>query len=181
MACSVPHTYDQIKSMVDTQIEEDRGRQMAIMNLAREFNNACTTKDDLQKAYEECKDIPPEQRALIDNFLKIESDKDYEMHNDLFRKAAKLEKQIIDKIMLPRVPLSFQASAWSFSTLHFWKVPKNRFEVLKILENSLEVLKVLENKLESMKLHENYSSDGLVPLSIKKLHIQNNFLEVVKE
>ncbi|GJR89229.1 hypothetical protein Tco_0213240 [Tanacetum coccineum] len=94
----VPHTYDQIKSMVEKQIEEDRGRQMAIMNLAHEFDNAYTAKDDLRKAYEECKDIPLEQRTLIDSFLKIESDKDYEMHNALFRMAAKLEKRIIYKI-----------------------------------------------------------------------------------
>ncbi|GJU91186.1 hypothetical protein Tco_1303609 [Tanacetum coccineum] len=83
--------------MVEKQIEEDRGRQMAIMNLAREFDNGCTAKDELRKAYEECRDIPLEQRALIEIFLKIESDKDNEMHNALFRKAGTLEKQIIDK------------------------------------------------------------------------------------
>nr|GEU52279.1 transposase, MuDR, MULE transposase domain protein [Tanacetum cinerariifolium] len=97
MVYSVPHTFDQIKSMVEKQIKEDRDRQMAITNLAHEFDNACTAKDELRKAYEECRDIPLEQRALIENFLKIESDKDYKMHNALFRKAEKLEKQIIDK------------------------------------------------------------------------------------
>ncbi|GJX54806.1 hypothetical protein Tco_0283175 [Tanacetum coccineum] len=56
---------------------------------------------------------------------------------------------------LPRVPLSYQASACSLSTLHFLKIPKNSFEVLKLLENSVEVLKILENKLESMKILEN--------------------------
>ncbi|GJW70029.1 hypothetical protein Tco_0126946 [Tanacetum coccineum] len=97
MQCSVPHTYDQIKSMVEKQIQEDRGRQLAIMNLGHQFDNACTGKDELRKAYEECRDIPMEQRALIENFLKIESELDYAMQNALFRKAAKLEKQIIDK------------------------------------------------------------------------------------
>ncbi|GKB97815.1 hypothetical protein Tco_0983952 [Tanacetum coccineum] len=101
MVCSVPHTYDQIKSMVEKQIQEDRGRQLAIMNLGHEFDNACTSKDELRKAYEECRDIPLEQCTLIENFLKIESDKDYEMHNALFRNAAKLEKQIINKIIGP--------------------------------------------------------------------------------
>nr|GFD33871.1 hypothetical protein [Tanacetum cinerariifolium] len=70
---------------------------MAIMNLAHEFNKACTNKDELRKAYEECRDILLEQRALDENFLKVESDKYYKMHNALFRKATKLEKQIIDK------------------------------------------------------------------------------------
>ncbi|GJU20859.1 hypothetical protein Tco_1154201 [Tanacetum coccineum] len=92
MACSLPHTYDQIKSMVEKQIEEDRGRQLVIMNLAHEFNDACTAKDHLRKAYEECRDIPLDQRALIDNFLKIKSDLNYEMNNALLLKAAKLEK-----------------------------------------------------------------------------------------
>nr|GEW92005.1 hypothetical protein [Tanacetum cinerariifolium] len=56
---------------------------------------------------------------------------------------------------LPRVPLSYQASACSLSTLHFLKFPKNSLEVLKLLENSVDVLKILENKLESMKILEN--------------------------
>nr|GEX92853.1 hypothetical protein [Tanacetum cinerariifolium]GEX92870.1 hypothetical protein [Tanacetum cinerariifolium] len=71
---------------------DDRGRQLSIMNLAHEFNDACTTKEDLWKAYEECRDIPLEQRALIDIYLKIASELDYEMHNALLWQAAKLEK-----------------------------------------------------------------------------------------
>ncbi|GKE37771.1 hypothetical protein Tco_1461176, partial [Tanacetum coccineum] len=79
---------------------------------------------------------------------------------------------------MPRVPLSFQASACILSTLHFLKFPENSFEVLKLLEISVEVLKIQENKLESMtmlknkleslKLQENQPVDGLVLLSIKK-------------
>ncbi|GKB90072.1 hypothetical protein Tco_0962344, partial [Tanacetum coccineum] len=38
--------------------------------------------------------------------------------------------------LLPRVPLSFQASACSLTTLHFLKFSENSFEVLKLLENS---------------------------------------------
>ncbi|GJX02270.1 hypothetical protein Tco_0186183 [Tanacetum coccineum] len=67
MACSVPHTYDEIKSMVEKQIQEDRGLQLAIMNLGHQFDNAITTKDELRKAYEECRDIPLVQR----HFLKL--------------------------------------------------------------------------------------------------------------
>ncbi|GJQ93800.1 phospholipase-like protein [Tanacetum coccineum] len=54
-------------------------------------------KDEMRKAYEECRDIPLVQRALIENFLKIESELDQQMQNALFRKASKLEKQIRDK------------------------------------------------------------------------------------
>nr|GEY12492.1 hypothetical protein [Tanacetum cinerariifolium] len=82
--------------------------------------------------------------------------------------------------MLPQVPLSFQASACSLSTMHFLKFTENSFEVLKFLENSMEVLKIPknklelmkipENKLESLKLQENRPVDSLVPLFIKKSH-----------
>nr|GEX95502.1 reverse transcriptase domain-containing protein [Tanacetum cinerariifolium] len=52
MACSVPHTFDEIKAMIETQIE-DKVRQQAIMNLAIKYDNASTTKDDMRKGYEE--------------------------------------------------------------------------------------------------------------------------------
>ncbi|GJU00291.1 hypothetical protein Tco_1110629 [Tanacetum coccineum] len=89
MACSLSHNVDEIKAMVQKQIEEDKVRQLAIMNLAVEFENANMAKDNLRKTYDECSGIPQEKRALIDTFLKQESDKDYEMHNALFRKAEK--------------------------------------------------------------------------------------------
>ncbi|GJT53539.1 hypothetical protein Tco_0988593 [Tanacetum coccineum] len=97
--CSLPHHVNKIKAMVHKQIEEDKVRQLAIMNLAVEFENAIIAKDDMRKEYEECNDISKEKRALIDTFLKEESDKDYEMHNALFRNAAKLEKQINNKVV----------------------------------------------------------------------------------
>nr|GEX51390.1 hypothetical protein [Tanacetum cinerariifolium] len=81
MTCSLPHTYDEIKSMVQKQVQEDRGHQLAIMNLSHQFKNAITAKDELRKAYEECRDIPLVQRALIENFLKIESELDQQMQN----------------------------------------------------------------------------------------------------
>ncbi|GJX03226.1 hypothetical protein Tco_0189142 [Tanacetum coccineum] len=55
-------------------------RQKAILDLALQFDNACTAKHDLRKAYEKCNDISQESRALIDTFLKEESDKDYELN-----------------------------------------------------------------------------------------------------
>nr|GEY15048.1 phospholipase-like protein [Tanacetum cinerariifolium] len=47
--------------------KEDQVRQLAMMNLAHEFNDASTAKDELGKAYEKCRDIPLEQRDLIEN------------------------------------------------------------------------------------------------------------------
>nr|GEY54590.1 hypothetical protein [Tanacetum cinerariifolium] len=66
MACSVPHSDDEIQNLVQKQIDEDMVRQKAILDLALQFDNACTTKEHLRKAYE--------------NFLKEGSDKDYELN-----------------------------------------------------------------------------------------------------
>ncbi|GKD02110.1 RNA-directed DNA polymerase, eukaryota [Tanacetum coccineum] len=80
MACSVPYSDDEIQALVQKQIDEDMVRQKAILDLALQFDNACTTKKDLRQAYEKCNDIPQEIRALIDTFLKEGSDKDYELN-----------------------------------------------------------------------------------------------------
>nr|GEV53051.1 hypothetical protein [Tanacetum cinerariifolium] len=99
MACSVPHTYDEIKCMVEKQIQEDRGRQLAIMNLGHQYGDAIEAKDELLKAYKQCRDISMDKRAMIEKLLKIESDLHYEMHSALFRKAKNFEKQIRDKLV----------------------------------------------------------------------------------
>nr|GEX23664.1 hypothetical protein [Tanacetum cinerariifolium] len=85
-------------------------------------------KNELLKAYEQCRDISMDKRAKIKFFLKIESELDYEMQSALFRNVSKLEKQIRDKLVrevlqsnyvcvvpdayafrpLPQVLLSFQ-------------------------------------------------------------------------
>ncbi|GKE10905.1 hypothetical protein Tco_1414456, partial [Tanacetum coccineum] len=89
-----PHTYDEIKAMVDKQIEDDKARQLVIMNLAVEYDNACEAKDDPRKAYEECNDIPQETSALIDTFLIEGSDNDYEMHNSFGSSFPTVEESI---------------------------------------------------------------------------------------
>ncbi|GJS12130.1 hypothetical protein Tco_0368926 [Tanacetum coccineum] len=70
MACSVLHTDDEVEALVQKLIDEDMVRQKSILDLALQFDNACTAKDGLRKAYEKCNDIPQESRALIDTFLK---------------------------------------------------------------------------------------------------------------
>ncbi|GJW04125.1 hypothetical protein Tco_1562981 [Tanacetum coccineum] len=98
MACSIPHSDDEIQALVQKQIDEDMVHQKAILDLALQFDNACTTKEDLKKAYEKCNHIPQESRALIDTFLKEGSDKDYELNLSMYRKAAKLKKQMNAKL-----------------------------------------------------------------------------------
>ncbi|GKA10239.1 hypothetical protein Tco_0689672 [Tanacetum coccineum] len=80
MACSLPHTDSEVGGLFQKLIHKDNGRQNAILDLALQFENSCTAKDDLRKAYEKCHDISQESRALIDSFLKEGSDKDYELN-----------------------------------------------------------------------------------------------------
>nr|GEX28050.1 EEIG1/EHBP1 N-terminal domain-containing protein [Tanacetum cinerariifolium] len=98
MVCSLPHTDYEVEALVQKLVDEDKVRQNAIMDLALQFENACTTKDDLRKAYGKCNDIPQESRALIDTFLKEGFDKDYELNLSMYEKAAKLEKQMNAKL-----------------------------------------------------------------------------------
>ncbi|GKF08364.1 hypothetical protein Tco_0042588, partial [Tanacetum coccineum] len=70
----------------------------AILDLALQFENSCTAKDDLRNAYKKFNDISQESRALIDTFLKEGSDKDYELNLSMHGKAAKLEKQMDAKL-----------------------------------------------------------------------------------
>ncbi|GJU09873.1 hypothetical protein Tco_1132269 [Tanacetum coccineum] len=99
MTCSLPHTDDEVEALVQKLINEYMVRQKAILDLALQFENACTTKDDLRKAYKKCNDIPQESRALIDTLLKEGSDKDYELNLSMYGKAAKIEKQMNAKLV----------------------------------------------------------------------------------
>ncbi|GKA88705.1 zinc finger, CCHC-type containing protein [Tanacetum coccineum] len=99
MACSVPHSDEEIQAFVQKEIDEDMVHQKAILDLALQFDNACTTKEDLRKAYKKCNDIPQESRGLIDTFLKEESDKDYELNLSMYGKAEKIEKQMNAKLV----------------------------------------------------------------------------------
>nr|GEU38018.1 hypothetical protein [Tanacetum cinerariifolium] len=94
MACSLPHTDSEVESLVQKLIDEDKGCQNAILDLALQFETSCTAKDDLRNAYEKCTDISQEIRALIGTFLKESSDKDYELNLSMYGKAVKLDVEI---------------------------------------------------------------------------------------
>lgn len=70
MACSSPHTVEQINDSVEKLIQENTIRQEKIVELAEEFSKELSAKGDMQKAYKECKDIPPEKLVATDVFLK---------------------------------------------------------------------------------------------------------------
>ncbi|GJU25047.1 hypothetical protein Tco_1163668 [Tanacetum coccineum] len=70
MACSLPHTDSEVEALVQRLINEDRGRQDALLELAFRFEDSCVVRDDLREAYEKCNDISQESRALICTLLK---------------------------------------------------------------------------------------------------------------
>ncbi|GJV95636.1 GPCR kinase [Tanacetum coccineum] len=98
MDCSLSHTEYEVEALIQKLIDEDKVHQNAVLDLALQFKNSCTAKDDLKKAYEKCNDISQESRALIDAFLKEGSDKDYELNLSMYGKAAKIEKQMNAKL-----------------------------------------------------------------------------------
>ncbi|GJU89051.1 probable protein phosphatase 2C 42 [Tanacetum coccineum] len=98
MTCSLPHTDSEIEALVQKLIDEDKDRQNVILDLALQFENSCTAKDDLRNAYEKCDDISQESRALIDSFLKEGSDEDYKLNLSMYGNDAKLEKQMDAKL-----------------------------------------------------------------------------------
>ncbi|GJU15529.1 hypothetical protein Tco_1143495 [Tanacetum coccineum] len=98
MACSLPHTNSEIEALVQRLINEDKGHQDALLELAFRFEDSCAVRDDLRKAYEKCNDMSQESRALIDTLLKQSSEKDRKMHLSMYVKAAQLEKQIGAKL-----------------------------------------------------------------------------------
>ncbi|GJZ93328.1 hypothetical protein Tco_0665393 [Tanacetum coccineum] len=99
MACSLPYTDSEVEALVQRLINEDKGRQDKLFELAFRCEDSCAVKDDLRKAYEKCNDIlPPRSRALICTLLKESSEKDRKLHLSMYGKAAQLEKQMDAKL-----------------------------------------------------------------------------------
>ncbi|GJZ14132.1 hypothetical protein Tco_0549362 [Tanacetum coccineum] len=80
MACLLPHTDFKVEALVQRLINEDKGRQDILLNLAFQFEDSCAIRDDLRRTYEKCNDISQESRALIYTLLKESSEKDRELH-----------------------------------------------------------------------------------------------------
>ncbi|GKE87355.1 hypothetical protein Tco_1564830 [Tanacetum coccineum] len=94
MACSLPHTDYEVEALVQRLINEDKGRQDVLLNLAFQFEDSCAIRDDLRKVYEKCNDISQESRALICTLLKESFKKDRKLHLSMYGKAVQLERQM---------------------------------------------------------------------------------------
>ncbi|GKD68214.1 hypothetical protein Tco_1322304 [Tanacetum coccineum] len=127
----------------------NEARQAIVLKLQREIQAEETLADQLScnlaryteetQALDEETILEEQMLALMHRFADRFTDRKVEINNLMV---------LHDHQLIDYVPLSFQASACSLSTLHFLKFSENSFEVLKLLENSVEVLKILENKLE---------------------------------
>ncbi|GJV42982.1 hypothetical protein Tco_1427518 [Tanacetum coccineum] len=84
----------EIEALVQRLINEDKGRQDVLLNLAFQFEDSCAVRDDLRKAYEKCNDLSQESRALICTLLKESSKKDRKLHLSMYGKASQLQKQM---------------------------------------------------------------------------------------
>ncbi|GKA50646.1 hypothetical protein Tco_0743719 [Tanacetum coccineum] len=98
MTCLLPHTDSEVEALVQRLINEDRGRQDVLLNLAFQFEDSCAVRDDLRKAYEKCNHISQESHALICTFLKESFEKDHRLHLSMYGKAAQLEEQMDAKL-----------------------------------------------------------------------------------
>ncbi|GKA61916.1 hypothetical protein Tco_0761435 [Tanacetum coccineum] len=67
-------------------INEDKGRQDVLLDLALQFEDSCAVRDDLRKTYEKCNDISQESRTLICTLLKESSEKDRKLHLSIYGK-----------------------------------------------------------------------------------------------
>ncbi|GJR79623.1 hypothetical protein Tco_0150408 [Tanacetum coccineum] len=176
MACSVPHTNDEIQALVQKLIDEDMVRQKEILDLALQFDNACTAKDDFRKAYEKCNDILQESRALIDTFLKEGFDKDYELNLSMYGKAAKIEKQINAKLVWLRKEYNYRSQTHiggSSSQVHEIgdvHLTKKKLHQLHLNEEALrETLEeeVRDEKERDEKIRQKQANDELFMLEFR--------------
>ncbi|GKB22665.1 hypothetical protein Tco_0862066 [Tanacetum coccineum] len=93
-------------------------------------------KDDLRKAYEKWNDIPQENCALIDTFLKQESDKDYEMHLAMFIKKRSLAAE---ETRVHSLPLDHPLNSYGLHTLLM--TSKSNTRITTALEAAKEEVK----------------------------------------
>ncbi|GJR15040.1 hypothetical protein Tco_0797692 [Tanacetum coccineum] len=97
MACSLPHTDDEVEALVQKLIDEDMVRQKAIFDSALQFENACTAKNDLRKTYEKC-GSSSQTHEICDLYLTEKELHQLHLDEEALREAAMDEKAREEKI-----------------------------------------------------------------------------------
>ncbi|GKA51605.1 probable protein phosphatase 2C 42 [Tanacetum coccineum] len=169
-----------VEALVQKLIDEDNGRQNAILDLALQFENSCTAKNDLRKAYEKCNDISQESRALIDSFLKEGSDKDYELNLSMYGKTAKLEKHKDAKLawLLEKYYYRLQESVGcSSSHANLYLTEKELYQ-LHLDEDALrETLEeqAMDAKAREKKIRQKQADDDEFFLTFGRVRIDSDY------
>ncbi|GKD40200.1 hypothetical protein Tco_1260407 [Tanacetum coccineum] len=94
MAYALPHTDFKVEALLQRLINEDKGRQDVLLNLAFQFEDSYAVRDDLRKAYEKCNDISQESRALISTLLKESFEKDRKLHLSMKKYSGRTHRGI---------------------------------------------------------------------------------------
>ncbi|GKA27290.1 hypothetical protein Tco_0713458 [Tanacetum coccineum] len=142
MASLLPHTDSEVEALVQKLIDEDRGRQNAILDLALQFENSCTAKDDLRNAYE----------------------KYYELNLSMYGKAAKLKKQMDAKLawLLEKYYYRSQESVGCSSSQADLYLTEKELHQLHLDEEALrEILegKAMDEKAREEKIRQKQADD----------------------
>ncbi|GJV59013.1 hypothetical protein Tco_1465113 [Tanacetum coccineum] len=136
MACSLPHTIDEIKALVEKLIDKDIVRQKAITELAMQFDNANTTKDDLRLRTEQEKEL-----TLVNNLLG-------EMTRYLLQKRSHAEEEM--RVCL--LPLDQPLNSYGLHTMRMSSKSDTRMS--NIFEAARE--EMIRSMDERKELNNNY-------------------------
>ncbi|GJS76903.1 hypothetical protein Tco_0726784 [Tanacetum coccineum] len=148
LACSLPHADYEVEDLVQRLINEDKGHQDALLELAFRFEDSCAVRDDLRKAYEKCTDISQESRVLICTFLKESSGNDHKLHLSMYGKASQLKKQMGANVRLaPGKKVSPTEHAKIIFMLLYIIRPQ---QLLLLTEKELHQLRMDEEALREM-------------------------------
>ncbi|GJT40203.1 hypothetical protein Tco_0940068 [Tanacetum coccineum] len=170
MACTLPHTDSETEALVQRLINEDKGRQDVLLNLAFQFEDSCAVRDNLRKTYERCNDISQESHALICTLLKESSKNDRKLHLSMYRKASQLQKQMDAKSAWLQEKYSGRTHRGIGCSSSQTNCPLN--------EKELHQLRMDEEALKEM-LEEETMNEKAQEEKIRQAQVENNafFLE----
>ncbi|GJR75412.1 hypothetical protein Tco_0087777 [Tanacetum coccineum] len=181
MACSLPHTDSEVEALVQRLINEDKGRQDALLNLAFQFEDSCAVRDDLRKTYKKCNDISQESRALIFTLLKESSDKDRKLHLSMYRKATQLERQIGAKLAWFQEKYSGHTHGGIGCSSSHANCPLTEKKLHQLCMDEEALKEILEEVLESKKFRSGGLAAATVGIPASICRIPKNLLDRVSQ
>ncbi|GJY19763.1 hypothetical protein Tco_0391254 [Tanacetum coccineum] len=154
MACAIPYTDSEIEALVQRLINENKGRQDVLLNLAFQFEDSCAVRDHLRKTYEKCIDISQESRALICTLLKESSEKDCKLHLSMYKKAPQLQKQMDTKLAWFQEKYSGRTHGGIGGSSSQTNFPLTKKELYQLRMDEEALTKLLEEEAMNKKAQE---------------------------